>query len=169
MELESVLLTCGFHEEDAEIILGEFLAGMVNVGEARGAPADQMMSEILTQSRWLKFSQKHLMPPRRCKGIDRDQRTIGTEARRDLFATSRPASRRPITNDVNLKRSPRHGWRVVDFFEDAGISGAKGRDKRPGLDRLLKAVARRDVDMVTAWSVDRLRLVTTGSAGNIRL
>jgi hypothetical protein len=26
---------------------------------------------------------------------------------------------------------------------DAGISGAKGREKRPGLDRLLKAVARR--------------------------
>jgi DNA invertase Pin-like site-specific DNA recombinase len=40
------------------------------------------------------------------------------------------------------------GWRVVEFFEDAGISGAKGRDKRPRLDRLLKAVARRDVDMV---------------------
>jgi DNA invertase Pin-like site-specific DNA recombinase len=38
----------------------------------------------------------------------------------------------------------------VEFFEDAGISGAKGRDKRPGLD------ARRDVDMVAAWSVDRL-------------
>src|SRR6202453_2998551 len=50
----------------------------------------------------------------------------------------------------------RHGWRVVEFFEDAVISGAKGRDKRPGLDRLLKAVARRDVDMVAAWSVDRL-------------
>jgi hypothetical protein len=61
MELERVLLACGFHEEDAEIIIGEFLSGMVNVGEARGAPADQMMSEILTQSRWLKFSQKHLM------------------------------------------------------------------------------------------------------------
>jgi DNA invertase Pin-like site-specific DNA recombinase len=50
----------------------------------------------------------------------------------------------------------RHNWRIVEFFEDAGISGAKGRDKRPGLDRLLKAVARRDVDMVAAWSVDRL-------------
>jgi DNA invertase Pin-like site-specific DNA recombinase len=50
----------------------------------------------------------------------------------------------------------RHGWRVVEFFEDAGISGAKGRDKRPGLDRLLKAVTRRDVDMIAAWSVDRL-------------
>jgi DNA invertase Pin-like site-specific DNA recombinase len=50
----------------------------------------------------------------------------------------------------------RHDWRVVEVFEDAGISGAKGRDKRPGLDRLLKAIARREVDMVAAWSVDRL-------------
>jgi DNA invertase Pin-like site-specific DNA recombinase len=50
----------------------------------------------------------------------------------------------------------RHDWNVVEVFEDAGISGAKGRDKRPGLDRLLKAVARREVDMVAAWSVDRL-------------
>jgi DNA invertase Pin-like site-specific DNA recombinase len=37
-----------------------------------------------------------------------------------------------------------------------GISGAKGRAERPGLDELMKAVARRDVDMVAAWSVDRL-------------
>ena len=50
----------------------------------------------------------------------------------------------------------RHNWNIVEFFEDAGISGTKGRDKRPGLDRLLKAVARKDVDMVAAWSVDRL-------------
>jgi Resolvase, N terminal domain len=37
-----------------------------------------------------------------------------------------------------------------------GISGAKGREKRSGLDKLLKAVARREVDLVAAWSVDRL-------------
>jgi len=60
MELESVLLTCGFHEEDAEIILGEFLAGMVNVGEARGAPADQMMSEILTHEQMVEILTKAL-------------------------------------------------------------------------------------------------------------
>jgi Resolvase, N terminal domain len=48
-----------------------------------------------------------------------------------------------------------HGWRVVEVFEGRWISDAKGRDKRPGLDRLLKAVARRGVDMVAAWSVDR--------------
>jgi hypothetical protein len=50
----------------------------------------------------------------------------------------------------------RHGWQIVAVFEDEGISGAKGRDVRPGLDALLKAVARREVDMVAAWSVDRL-------------
>jgi DNA invertase Pin-like site-specific DNA recombinase len=50
----------------------------------------------------------------------------------------------------------RHGWAVVRVFEDAGISGAKGRDERPALDALLNAVARREVDMVAAWSVDRL-------------
>ncbi len=36
----------------------------------------------------------------------------------------------------------RHGWTVAMVCEDAGISGAKGRDGRPGLDRLFKAVAR---------------------------
>jgi DNA invertase Pin-like site-specific DNA recombinase len=50
----------------------------------------------------------------------------------------------------------RHGWDVVEVFEDAGISGSKGRDARPGLDALMKAVSRREVDMVAAWSVDRL-------------
>jgi DNA invertase Pin-like site-specific DNA recombinase len=30
----------------------------------------------------------------------------------------------------------RRGWRVVAEFCDNGMSGAKGRDKRPGFDRL---------------------------------
>ena len=50
----------------------------------------------------------------------------------------------------------RHGWQVVEVYRDKGISGAKGRDQRPGLDKLLAAVARKEVDMVAAWSVDRL-------------
>src|SRR5262249_38378776 len=56
----------------------------------------------------------------------------------------------------------RHGWSMVAVFEDAGISGAKGRDARPGLDALMKAVARREIDMVAAWSVDRLGRSLTG-------
>jgi DNA invertase Pin-like site-specific DNA recombinase len=50
----------------------------------------------------------------------------------------------------------RHGWQIVARFTDQGISGAKGRDKRPGLDKLLQGVTRRDFDKVMAWSVDRL-------------
>ena len=56
----------------------------------------------------------------------------------------------------------RHGWHVAAAFEDAGISGAKGRELRPGLDSLMKAVARREIDMVAAWSVDRLGRSLTG-------
>jgi DNA invertase Pin-like site-specific DNA recombinase len=50
----------------------------------------------------------------------------------------------------------RSGWEIVRVFEDAGISGAKGRDKRPGLDAMMKAVNSKRFDMVAAWSVDRL-------------
>jgi DNA invertase Pin-like site-specific DNA recombinase len=53
-------------------------------------------------------------------------------------------------------RSDRHGWLVAAEFSDNGVSGAKGREQRPGLDKLLRAVARREVDLVAAWSVDRL-------------
>jgi DNA invertase Pin-like site-specific DNA recombinase len=42
------------------------------------------------------------------------------------------------------------------LYQDAGISGAKGREKRPGLDAMLKGVTRRDFDLGAAWSVDRL-------------
>ena len=50
----------------------------------------------------------------------------------------------------------RHGWKVVDTYKDEGISGAKGREQRPGYDGLRQAIARREIDMVAAWSVDRL-------------
>jgi DNA invertase Pin-like site-specific DNA recombinase len=45
---------------------------------------------------------------------------------------------------------------VVATFTDAGISGTRGRGKRPGYDRLCRGIARREFDQVAAWSVDRL-------------
>ena len=50
----------------------------------------------------------------------------------------------------------RHGWNIVAEYVDRGISGAKGRKDRPRFDALLHAVARKEFDMVAAWSVDRL-------------
>jgi DNA invertase Pin-like site-specific DNA recombinase len=50
----------------------------------------------------------------------------------------------------------RAGWQVVAIYEDAGISGAKGCDRRPGFDKLLKDTTARKINMIAAWSVDRL-------------
>lgn len=50
----------------------------------------------------------------------------------------------------------RIGWEIVERYVDHGISGAKGRAERPELDRMMKAVIRREFDLVAAWSVDRL-------------
>ncbi|KJV38704.1 resolvase [Brevundimonas sp. KM4] len=50
----------------------------------------------------------------------------------------------------------RQDWEIVATFLDEGISGAKGRDKRPGFDNLLKGVARKDFDLIATFSVCRI-------------
>ena len=50
----------------------------------------------------------------------------------------------------------RMGCEIVKVYRDHGISGAKGRDRRPAFDKLCRDAARREFDMVMAWSVDRL-------------
>jgi DNA invertase Pin-like site-specific DNA recombinase len=50
----------------------------------------------------------------------------------------------------------RRGWAIVHEYRDAGISGAKGREERPGLDEMLKDAQRRRFDVVMAWAIDRL-------------
>lgn len=50
----------------------------------------------------------------------------------------------------------RNGWEIVAEYADEGISGSKGRDKRPGLDGLMKGVVRKDFDVVCVWSLDRM-------------
>src|SRR5262249_48968033 len=50
----------------------------------------------------------------------------------------------------------RMGCEAVRVYRDHGISGAKGRDGRPEFDRLCRDAAKRQFDLVMAWSVDRL-------------
>jgi DNA invertase Pin-like site-specific DNA recombinase len=54
------------------------------------------------------------------------------------------------------KVAKRNGWEVAKEYVDHGISGAKGRDQRPAYDEMLKAVTRKEIDVVMSWSVDRL-------------
>ena len=58
---------------------------------------------------------------------------------------------------VALKEvAARRGWDIAEVYIDHGISGANGRDKRPGFDRMLKDAGRRKFDVVMAWAIDRL-------------
>lgn len=50
----------------------------------------------------------------------------------------------------------RRGWEVVEIYSDAGVSGAKDRKQRSGLDRLLNDAGRRRFDIVMAWAIDRV-------------
>ena len=63
-----------------------------------------------------------------------------------------------IENQVAALRqiAERRGWQVVEQYSDAGISGSKGRDGRPGLDQMVKDAQRRKFDVIMAWAIDRL-------------
>ena len=63
-----------------------------------------------------------------------------------------------VENQIRELRqvAERRGWDVVEVYSDAGISGAKGRNGRPGLDSMLKDGSRRKFDIVMAWAIDRL-------------
>ena len=63
-----------------------------------------------------------------------------------------------VGNQVAVLRqiAERRGWEVVEQYSDAGISGSKGRESRPGLDQMLKDASRRKFDVIMAWAIDRL-------------
>jgi DNA invertase Pin-like site-specific DNA recombinase len=48
------------------------------------------------------------------------------------------------------------GWTVAGVYDDAGISGAKSRNGRPGLDKMLRDAGRAKFDVVMCWALDRL-------------
>jgi DNA invertase Pin-like site-specific DNA recombinase len=64
------------------------------------------------------------------------------------------------TTDNQLRElqaaAERHGWEIAIQYVDHGVSGAKGREARPAFNAMCKAMARREFDLIAAWSVDRL-------------
>jgi len=48
------------------------------------------------------------------------------------------------------------GWDLVDTYTDEGISGSKGRDKRPEFDRLCKDMCKGKFERILVWDVSRL-------------
>ena len=50
----------------------------------------------------------------------------------------------------------RNGWDLIDTYNDDGISGSKGRDKRPEFDRMCKDMIRRKFNRILVWDISRL-------------
>ena len=67
------------------------------------------------------------------------------------------ASHQNPENQLNELRvaAQRFGWTIVNEYVDHGISGAKGRDKRPQYDAMLKSAMKKEADLVMFWSIDR--------------
>jgi len=83
---------------------------------------------------------------------------MGKAAKRVAFYARVSTDHQSTENQLRELRevAERHGWQVVREYVDRGISGAKSRDKRPQFDAMLKGVARKEFDLIAAWSVDRL-------------
>lgn len=72
---------------------------------------------------------------------------------------SRVSTNKQTTENQRLELrevAKRNNWTIVEELNDDGISGSKGRKDRPAFDRLHTMVARKEVDLVMAWSIDRL-------------
>jgi len=65
--------------------------------------------------------------------------------------------RQSLRNQIDelVAVSRRAGWDVGDVLTDE-MSGMKGPKQRPGFQRLLDAMTRREADVVAAWSIDRI-------------
>jgi DNA invertase Pin-like site-specific DNA recombinase len=91
-------------------------------------------------------------------GYDNGSIAEGTMHKRAAIYVRVSTDRQTVENQLRELRqiAERRGWEVVKEYDDAGISGSKGRNDRPGLDEMLKDAQRRRFDVVMAWAIDRL-------------
>jgi DNA invertase Pin-like site-specific DNA recombinase len=86
------------------------------------------------------------------------QANASLTSKRAAIYTRVSTDKQTIENQLRSLReiAQRRGWEIVSEYKDAGISGAKGRDQRPGLDQMLADASRRKFDVVMAWAIDRI-------------
>jgi DNA invertase Pin-like site-specific DNA recombinase len=82
---------------------------------------------------------------------------MGKTKRVGLYLRVSTAEQTTDNQRIDLERvAEQRSWHIVETYIDHGISGTKGRDKRPAFDRLAKDAAQGKLDIVVAWSIDRL-------------
>jgi predicted site-specific integrase-resolvase len=81
-----------------------------------------------------------------------------TKARKAALYVRVSTDRQTVANQIEdlAAVAAARGWDVVATYQDNGISGAKGRKDRPGLDTLLNDAQRGRFNVVMAWAIDRI-------------
>ena len=73
-----------------------------------------------------------------------------------IYARNSVLSGNPENQIHDLREvAKRNDWVITKVYKDIGVSGTKGRDKRPEFDSMLKSAMRKDFDLVMFWAVDR--------------
>jgi DNA invertase Pin-like site-specific DNA recombinase len=79
------------------------------------------------------------------------------QQRAAIYARVSTTQQNPENQLAELREvAARMNWKIRLELVDHGISGKKGREDRPAFDRLFQAVQRREIDVLAAWSIDRL-------------
>jgi DNA invertase Pin-like site-specific DNA recombinase len=82
---------------------------------------------------------------------------MGKTLRVGLYLRVSTAGQAVDNQRLDLERvAAQRGWQVINTYVDHGISGTKGREQRPGFDRMAKDAAHGKLDLVAAWSIDRI-------------
>jgi len=82
---------------------------------------------------------------------------MGKGKRVGIYLRVSTSSQTTDNQRLELERvAAQRGWIIADIYEDRGVSGAIGRDKRPALDRLCADATQGKLDIIASWSLDRL-------------
>jgi DNA invertase Pin-like site-specific DNA recombinase len=74
-----------------------------------------------------------------------------------IYCRVSTAQQTTVNQRLDLERvAALRGWTIVETYQDNGISGAKCRNDRPALDKMLKDAVRVRFDLIAVWSIDRL-------------
>jgi DNA invertase Pin-like site-specific DNA recombinase len=89
--------------------------------------------------------------------ITEDSAMVGKILRVGLYLRVSTSGQTCENQRIDLERvAEQRGWRIIETYVDHGISGSKGRDGRPAFDHLAKDAAQGKLDLVAAWSIDRI-------------
>jgi hypothetical protein len=137
-------------------VLDQYLASVISIGVVIAAFA----SPYKKPSDPLYSSRNH--------GIDGGSNDQTSETGGAVCARQHRSHHQTLENQIHelTQIAERRGWEVVEMYKDHGISGAKGRDKRPGLDLMLTDASRRKFDVVMSWAIDRVGRSLTRPIGH---